>query len=153
ADWRFAPSTQLGGDAFGYHWLDENHFTFFLLDVSGHGVGAALLSVSVLNTLQNRSMPGVDFCDPGAVLAGLNRTFTMERQNNIFFTIWYGVLELAPRQLAYACGGHPPAVLLAPRATAPQPLRAPGAIVGGFPEAAYATARVPLAAGSRVYLF
>jgi sigma-B regulation protein RsbU (phosphoserine phosphatase) len=48
-DWRFIPSTSLGGDAFGYHMLDENHFAIYLIDVSGHGVGAALLSVSVMN--------------------------------------------------------------------------------------------------------
>ena len=41
ADWRFIPSTQLGGDAFGYHWLDADHFAMYLLDVCGHGVGAA----------------------------------------------------------------------------------------------------------------
>ena len=38
-DWRFVPSTQLGGDSFGYHWLDDEHFAVYLLDVSGHGVG------------------------------------------------------------------------------------------------------------------
>jgi sigma-B regulation protein RsbU (phosphoserine phosphatase) len=42
-DWRFVPSTSLGGDAFGYHMVDENHFAIYLIDVSGHGVGAALL--------------------------------------------------------------------------------------------------------------
>ncbi|MBW1801380.1 MAG: response regulator, partial [Deltaproteobacteria bacterium] len=46
-DWRFHPSTALGGDSFGYHWLDEDHFVIYLLDVSGHGVGAALLSISI----------------------------------------------------------------------------------------------------------
>ena len=40
-DWRFVPSAELGGDSFGYHWLDDDHFAFYLLDVSGHGVGAA----------------------------------------------------------------------------------------------------------------
>ncbi len=42
-DWRFITSTSLGGDSFGYHWLDADHFAMYLLDVSGHGVGAALL--------------------------------------------------------------------------------------------------------------
>ena len=56
----------LGGDAFGYHWLDDDHFVVYLLDVSGHGVGAALLGVSVLNVLRARSLPGTDFRDPGA---------------------------------------------------------------------------------------
>ena len=48
-DWRFVPSTELGGDSFGYHWIDSEHFALYLLDVCGHGVGAALLSVAVTN--------------------------------------------------------------------------------------------------------
>ena len=50
--WRFEPSSQLGGDFFGYDWIDPDHFAVYLLDVSGHGVGAALLSVSVANALR-----------------------------------------------------------------------------------------------------
>src|SRR5262249_42837305 len=89
-DWRFVPSTQLGGDSFGYHRLDDDHFAFFLLDVSGHGVGASLLSVSAMNVIGARSLPGVDFRDPGQVLAGLNNAFQMDKHNNKYFTIWYG---------------------------------------------------------------
>ena len=151
-DWRFQPSSQLGGDAFGYHWLDRDHFAFYVLDVCGHGVGAALLSVSVMNVLKNRAMPNVDFADPGAVLTALNRTFPMEEQNNMFFTIWYGVLSRQTRELTFACGGHPPAVLLHGE-SAPQPLHAAGAIIGGFPDVNYATGCIQLVAGTRVYVF
>ena len=60
-DWRFVPSTQLGGDSFGYHWLDDDHFAVYLLDVSGHGVGASLLSVSAMNVLRSQSLPNYRF--------------------------------------------------------------------------------------------
>jgi sigma-B regulation protein RsbU (phosphoserine phosphatase) len=53
-DWRFHPSAQLGGDCFGYHWIDEDNFAVYLLDVCGHGVGSALLSVSAINVLRSR---------------------------------------------------------------------------------------------------
>ena len=52
-DWLFVPSTELGGDSFGYHWIDSEHFALYLLDVCGHGVGSALLSVAVINTLRS----------------------------------------------------------------------------------------------------
>jgi len=152
--WRFQPSTQLGGDAFGHHWLDETHFAFYLLDVCGHGVGAALLSVSVLNTLTNRTMSGVNFLDPAAVLSGLNRTFAMEKQNNLFFTIWYGVYATDTRALAFASGGHPPAVLMAPdtAGSGGQLLSVPGPIIGGFPEARFTNGSRTLAPGSDLYV-
>ena len=110
-DWRFIPSAHLGGDSFGYDWIDADHFAFYLLDVSGHGVGAALLSVSALNALRSQSLPQTDFRQPGQVLTALNKAFPMEQQNGLFFTIWYGIYHRTTRQLAYAGGGHPPALL------------------------------------------
>jgi sigma-B regulation protein RsbU (phosphoserine phosphatase) len=111
-DWRFVPSTQLGGDSFGYHWLDDEHFAVYLLDVSGHGVGASLLSVSALNVLRSQSLPGTNFHDPAQVLERLSTTFLMEQHDNRYFTIWYAVFSTKTRQLAYASGGHPPALLM-----------------------------------------
>ena len=64
-DWRFVPSTELGGDSFGYHWIDDEHFALYLIDVCGHGVGAALLSVAVADTLRSEALPRTDFRRPG----------------------------------------------------------------------------------------
>ena len=69
SEWRFVPSTSLGGDTFGYHWLDDDHLVMFLLDVSGHGVGPALLSVSAYNAIRSQSLPQTGFSSrtrPGA---------------------------------------------------------------------------------------
>ena len=110
-DWRFVPSTQLGGDAFGYHWLDDKHLALYLLDVSGHGVGASLLAVTVLNILSHQTLADTDFRDPKQVMAGLNKVFSIERHGGHFFTIWYGVYSTDTRQLACSGGGHPPVVL------------------------------------------
>src|SRR5262245_49563837 len=74
-DWKFVPSTQLGGDMFGYHWLDRDHLALYLLDVSGHGVGSSLLAVSAANVLSSRSLPETDFREPGQVCARLNDVF------------------------------------------------------------------------------
>ena len=132
-DWRFIPSIALGGDAFDYQWLDDEHLAIYLLDVCGHGVGSALLSVSVLNALRSRSLPDTDFADPGSVLSSVNLAFPMERQNNMFFTMWYGVYRPAAKQLAYAGGGHPPALLISKDSSSPDPiqsLESTGPLVG-----------------------
>ena len=155
-DWCFHPCEQLGGDAFGYHWIDGEHLAVYLLDVCGHGVGAALLSVSVLNALRTQALPGVDFRDPAAVLAGLNRTFRMDEQNNLFFSAWYGVYDRKKRELAYASGGHPPAILVGPQAREPAPvaaLRTEGPAIGCLDEMTYRSAIQPVAAGSRLLVF
>ncbi|GAA6616489.1 SpoIIE family protein phosphatase [Scytonema sp. NUACC26] len=108
----FLPSIQLGGDCFDYYWIDDEHLAIYLLDVSGHGVGSALLSVSVLNVLRSQSLPKTDFCQPSQVLSTLNQSFQMENHNDKYFTIWYGVYNRIQRRLVYANAGHPPAVLL-----------------------------------------
>ena len=112
-DWRFVPSTQLGGDAFGYQWLDAQHVAFYLMDISGHGVGAALLAVSVLNTLSHQTLPQTDFRDPAAVMRGLNHVFSFDKHGGRFFTIWYGVYATGDRNLTFSAAGHPPALLIA----------------------------------------
>src|SRR6476469_8572973 len=108
----FIPSRQLGGDCFDYFWLDPDYLAIYLLDVSGHGLGSALPSISVLNLLRSQSLPGVNFYLPDRVLSGLNETFQMSGHNERYFTIWYGVYNQTKRQLAYASAGHPPAILL-----------------------------------------
>ena len=110
-DWLFIPSTDLGGDAFGYNWINKENFAFYLLDVSGHGIGAALHSVQVLNLLHNKTLPNVDFAKPDEVLAALNKIFQMEDHNDLFFTLWYGVFNKTTGILRYASAGHPPAIL------------------------------------------
>lgn len=114
ADWLLVPSTELGGDSFGYHDLDDDHFAIYLIDVCGHGVGAALLSVAIINVLRANALVGTDFRNPSDVLAKLNNAFPMERQNNMFFTIWYGVYQRSSGLMSYASGGHPAAIHLRP---------------------------------------
>jgi sigma-B regulation protein RsbU (phosphoserine phosphatase) len=139
-DWSYIPSTELGGDSFGYHWIDDDHFALYLLDVCGHGVGASLLSVSAINVLRSGALPGTDVRDPAAVLSALNTAFPMEEQNNMYFTLWYGVYQKSTRTLRHGSGGHPPALLLAPQGDGShtiEEIREPGMILGIMPTAEY----------------
>lgn len=150
--WKFYPSSSLGGDAFSYHQLDDDHFAIYLLDVCGHGVGSALLSVSALNTLGARALPDVDFLNPAKVLEALNNAFPMERQNQLYFTIWYGVYRISTRELTYAAAGHPPAVLLPP-GRKPQLLQGEGLPIGTFEGLEYDMFSTFIPPGSHLYVF
>jgi len=152
ADWRFIPSAALGGDAFGYHDLDDEHFAVYLLDVCGHGVGAALLSVSALNAIRSEALPHTDFHDPGSVLAALNKAFPMERQNDMFFTVWYGVFSRNGRRLRWAGGGHPPALLVTPEA-APRSLDSDGPLIGAVEGLEFESSEVDVPAGARLLVY
>jgi sigma-B regulation protein RsbU (phosphoserine phosphatase) len=154
ADWRFIPSAALGGDAFGYHSLDDDHIAVYLLDVCGHGVGAALLSVSALNAIRSEALPQTDFHDPGSVLAALNKAFPMERQNDMFFTIWYGVYRVASRTLRWAGGGHPAALLLPPGGgSQPTFLESDGPLIGAVEGLEFASGEAAVPAGSSLLVY
>lgn len=144
--WRFAPSASVGGDGFGYRWLDGDRFALYLIDVAGHGVGSALLAASVLNMLREKAGP-----DPLAVLAGLNASFQMEAQGGLHFTLWYGVVDLPARRIDYASAGHHPAFLLAAGRATPLGLRNPP--IGMMPAPAFRTAALPLPPDARLLLF
>ena len=105
-DWFYEPSAELGGDSFGYHLIDEEHFAVYLLDVCGHGVGPALLSVTAINQIRSGSIPNVDMKDPGAVLAALSNIYLMSKQNDMYFTLWYGVYHIPSRTMRHASGGQ-----------------------------------------------
>lgn len=157
----FLPSTQLGGDSFDYFWLDSNHLALYLLDVSGHGVGSALLSVSVLNLMRTRSLrrsrtsqDTTNFYKPSEVLRDLNNTFQMSVHNEMYFTIWYGVYDKRTHTLVYASGGHPPAVLISnediPKIKL---LKTAGLPIGMMPDINYQEQVCEIDSSSRLYLF
>jgi len=125
----------------------------YLLDVCGHGVGAALLSVSALNAIRSEALPQTDFHDPGAVLAALNKAFPMERQNDMFFTIWYGVYDTANRSLRWAGGGHPPAVLLPPGGGSPTLLDSDGPLIGAVDGLEFGSKDVAVPVGARLVVY
>lgn len=159
-DARFIPSKQLGGDCYDFEWLDPNHLAIYLLDVSGHGVGSALLSISVLNILRSRSLPNTSFYKPSEVLNALNQTFqrssNSEFYDDKYFTIWYGVYHIESRQLVYASAGHPPAILVMPSAGEGleiDRLKTPSIPIGMFPESEYSSQECKIAAASRLYIF
>lgn len=153
---RFIPSRSLGGDSYDYYWLDPDYLVIYLLDVSGHGLGSALLSTSVLNMLRSQSLPDVNFYRPEKVLKALNETFQMNDQNEKYFTMWYGVYNRANRQLLYASAGHPPAVLISQSEKAPQTvqcLKTSGLPIGMLPDVQYYWQRCYIPPESRLYLF
>jgi len=155
ANWFYRPSTRIGGDAFGYQMLDERHFSLFLLDVSGHGTGAAMHAMTVAQVLRERVLPDVDFRDPAVVIAGLNARFQMHRNNDLFFTIWYGVYDIVDRVLIFAAGGHHAAYLLPADNAAwpPLPLETQNPIVGMLPDPEIAAAEVEVPPGASLHLF
>lgn len=152
-EWFYVPSSELGGDAFGYQFLDETTLAGFLIDVSGHGIGAGMHAVNVANTLRRRAMPGVDFRDPGQVAAGLNTMFPMEQHGGLILTLWYFVYDLTSRTLRFCSAGHHSGFLVSPGTVVPEPVWLKAPSIGMLPPRPWPAGSVTVPQGSRLYIF
>lgn len=118
--WRFIPSETIGGDVFNVFLLDEHHLGIYVLDVSGHGVHAALVTVSVSQMLlphtgivvrKNPDLPsGCDITSPRDVMVLLDREYPLERFDK-FFSMIYIVLDVRDGSFRICNAGHMPALL------------------------------------------
>jgi serine phosphatase RsbU (regulator of sigma subunit) len=155
-EWFYRPSAMLGGDAFGVLDLGAGRFAGYVIDVCGHGVGAAMHAVSVLSVLRQRALPDTDLSDPAQVLARLNTMYQMEAHGDLYFTAWYGVYDATSRLLTYASAGHHPAYVRNAVSAQASPLRAlctRSPAIGVQPDTAYRSERVTMAPRDRLYLF
>lgn len=119
--WQFIPSDQSGGDIFNIHPLDDRHLVIYLVDVSGHGVPAAMVTVSVAQSLKPHGSTILDIIGenpsilsarkPSEVLGILNKDYPIERFDK-YFTIIYLVIDRLSGEIVYSSAGHPPPLLL-----------------------------------------
>ena len=152
-DWIYKPSAKLGGDAFGIGRLGEDLYVAYLVDVAGHGAGAAMHAVAIMNQLRQRSLPNTEMARPELVLSTLNELFQMEDHAGLYFTIWYGVYDPRTRTLDFASGGHHPAYLVPPDRSSAQPLHTRNPIIGAMPAMHFREDRVVVPPGCSIYLF
>ncbi len=166
--WRCRPCDELGGDTLNVVPLDERHVAAFVVDVSGHGVPAALLSVTVSRLLSrptdgsplvrrgSNGSTGLEIVPPAEVASELTTRFPFDPDTRQYFTCVYGVLDCATGEFRYVCAGHPgpihvPAEGVPVRhqhAARPIGIVAVAAAAGGYVDHV-----VTLAPGDRVYLF
>jgi sigma-B regulation protein RsbU (phosphoserine phosphatase) len=112
--WKFEPCEQIGGDIFNIHHMDERNVGLYMLDVCGHGVPAALISVAgsqFLNGADGLLGNNCELVSPDIVLNRLDHAFPFERFDS-FFSIICMTLDISEGILTYSSAGHPPPVLV-----------------------------------------
>jgi len=157
--WKFSPSEVIGGDLFHAQPLGPDHLCLYMLDVSGHGVPAALVTVSVHETLDPasghvvRQSPGggVIVTPPGEVLSILDREYPLERFDKSF-SIVYLLLELNSGKLVYSSAGHPPPILLRAEGGM-EKLTDGGTLIGLDGAVPFEQGQVDLAPGDKLILY
>ncbi len=162
--WHFEPCDELGGDILNILPLEDGNVAMYLLDVTGHGVPAALLAVTVSRVLTTRD-PGASILvtqdggndaptvrPPAEVAEHLNRQFPMEAQGDRFFTMAFAVLNSETRVLRYVIAGHPPPILIR-RGCSPQQLTGENFPIGIAADVDFEEASIRMEPGDRLYFY
>lgn len=122
------PAHTLGGDIFNMLLCGEDKVIFYMVDVSGHDVPSALVTISVSQFFHQQRVDATPLSSPQRTIIDLNQQYPFERFNR-YFTIFYIVLDLAKATMSYSCSGHPPGILLSKR-EGPKLLEQGGTIIG-----------------------
>lgn len=159
--WRFQPCRFVGGDIFNIIRLDEAHTAFYMIDVSGHGVPSAMITVSVSQMLMQNMDQLVkkepvkggyyEIVSPDEVLNKLNRQYPIERFGR-FFTMVYMMINTRNKYLHYSSAGHPPPILVTGGGEM-KLLEKGGPLIGVCSAAAFESERVEFESGCRVFLY
>jgi serine phosphatase RsbU (regulator of sigma subunit) len=152
-DWTLIPSARLGGDAFGYRSLSERHTAIYMIDVSGHGAGAAMHAVSVLNILRRGALPVTDFHNPANVLETLNVMFELKYHGGMSVSVWYGVYDAETRKLRYGSAGHHPSYLVPAKRDKAIALDTLGPEIGVKRGFRFKSAKVDVPPQAKLYVF
>jgi sigma-B regulation protein RsbU (phosphoserine phosphatase) len=161
--WGFRPCDELAGDLLGIVPLDDDRVGLYVIDVAGHGVPAALLSVTLSHWLapargQSPLMVSApddsrgEVSPPARVAERLSAQFPFDVRTAQYFTMLYGVLDMSRRTFRFVCAGHP-APVHQPRREPAFFLSASGFPVGIVPEAEYEETEIALDPGDRLFLF
>ena len=144
------PAKEVGGDFYDYFHLDQHHIAVAVADVSGKGVPAGLFMVMTRTLMRATAVRHVDA--PGLVLASINDFLEQNNSEQLFVTVFYGVLDERTGRFIYANGGHNPPILVDSGGANPLPTTG-GVALGMFDGLDYADASVDMEPGARLVLF
>lgn len=158
AAWTYVPTDELAGDAIGLHLIAERYLVSYVIDVSGHGVPAALLAVTAmhalsLDALETALLGGGGEPHPDRVVGDLNRRFCASENSGLFLTMILSVLDTHTGSLHMSRAGHPLPIILHADGT-PVPVPDDGGLpIGLMSDADYPLVSMSLEPGDRVFLF
>jgi sigma-B regulation protein RsbU (phosphoserine phosphatase) len=164
-DWLFLPASVVAGDIFNFFALDRRHIGFYHLDVAGHGIPSAMLSVTLSRVLSDDLWSGSSImrCEsdagghdlialPHEVVRELNRRFRSDDDCMLYFTMVYGFLNTETGEAKICQAGHPNPIR-ASRDRAVDAVGAGGFPVGMLPGVEFDTVDVVLRPGDRLFLY
>ena len=145
-----APAKEVGGDFYDFYLIDEEHLAIAIADVSGKGIPAALFMAIAKALMKNHAVAGLG---PKALLEKLNRQICSNNPEEMFVTVWFGILDLSSGTLTAANAGHEYPLLRQPGGGFEVIKDKHGFVLGGMDDVQYQEYTLQLQPGARLFLY
>ena len=144
------PAKEVGGDFYDFFLVDDDHLCMVMADVSGKGVPAALFMMASKIILANNAMMGKS---PAQILTDTNVAICSNNREEMFVTVWLGILEISTGKLTAANAGHEYPVIKDPNGEFKLLHDKHGFVIGGMDGFKYKEYELTLERGSKVFLY
>ena len=144
------PAKEVGGDFYDFIMVDEDHLCMCIADVSGKGVPAALFMMASMIILANNAKMGKT---PAQILTDSNAAICANNREEMFVTVWLGILEISTGKLTAANAGHEYPVLKMPDGGFELYKDKHGFVIGGMDGAKYQEYEIQMQPGAKLFLY
>ena len=144
------PAREVGGDFYDYFLIDHDHLCLVMADVSGKGVPAALFMMASKIILASCAMLGGS---PGEILTKTNEAICSNNREEMFVTVWLGILEISTGKLTTANAGHEYPVIRYPNGDYAVVRDRHGLVIGGMPGVRYKETELRLEPGTKLFAY
>lgn len=144
------PAKEVGGDFYDFFLVDDDHLCMVVADVSGKGVPAALFMMASKIILANNAMMGKS---PAEILTDTNAAICANNREEMFVTVWLGILEISTGKLTAANAGHEYPILKQADGRFELFKDKHGLVIGAMSGARYKEYEVVLTPGAKLFLY
>ena len=144
------PAREVGGDFYDFFLVDSDHLCMVMADVSGKGVPAALFMMASKIILANNAMLGKS---PARILEDTNATICMSNHEEMFVTVWLGILEISSGKLTAANAGHEYPVIYMPDGNFEIFKDKHGFVIGDMDSMKYKEYEMQLPPGAKLFVY
>lgn len=144
------PAKEVGGDFYDFFLIDDDHLCMVMADVSGKGVPAALFMMASRIILANNAMVGKS---PAQIMIDTNAAICSNNREEMFVTVWLGILEITTGKLTAANAGHEYPVIKGPDGGFEIVKDKHGFVIGGMDGVRYKEYEITLRPDSKLFLY
>jgi sigma-B regulation protein RsbU (phosphoserine phosphatase) len=144
------PAKEVGGDFYDFFQIDPEHLCFVIADVSGKGIPASLFMAVTKTLIKAKAAVGLT---PDRIILRVNEELCVGNDNNMFVTIFCGILNIFTGEMEYTNGGHNPPLIIRKTGEVSILKSTGGIVVGVIDDAKYSAEKIVLEPGDSIYLF